>query len=140
MNSLRTLLSLTFCLVFFAACAGAGAKEEPVNYLLSPADFQKKMAETQNEIVIDLRSHHELHAIGPIAGARQLDFNGGVFEKVQGNFPKEGNTYMLYCNSGNRSAKAAEMMKAAGIKNVYDMDGGIQAWRAAGLPVQAHSH
>lgn len=126
---------------FLSACAGGGAKEAAaVNYLLSPADFQKKMAETQNEIVIDLRSHGELHQIGPINGARQLDFNGGVFENVSKNFPKEGNTYMLYCGGGGRSAKAVEMMKAAGIENIYELDGGITAWRNAGLPVQAHSH
>lgn len=126
----------------FSACAGSGAEEKVLadNYLLSPADFQKKMAETQNEVLIDLRTHGELHQIGPITGARLLDFNGGVFDKVSANFPKEGNTYMIYCNSGGRSAKAVEKMKAAGIKNIYELDGGISAWKQAGLPVQAHSH
>jgi len=139
MKNLFTALSLLFAFAFFSSCAGTGEKQAE-NYLLSAADFQKKMAETNNEVLIDLRSHGELHQIGPIASARLLDFNGGVFEKIHVNFPKEGNTYMLYCNSGNRSAKAVEMMKTAGIENVYELDGGIQAWKAAGLPIQAHSH
>lgn len=138
---IQTLSPILFVLLLFSACAGGAAEEKAaVSHLLAPADFQKMLSETQNEILIDLRSHGELHQIGPISGARALDWNGGVFQKIYGNFPKEGNTFMLYCQSGGRSAKAVEMMKNEGFTNVYELEGGIQAWKQAGLPVQRHSH
>ena len=41
---------------------------------------------------------------------------------------------VVYCRSGRRSAKAAEQLRTAGF-TVYDLDGGITAWKAAGKPV-----
>ena len=43
--------------------------------------------------------------------------------------------YVLYCNSGNRSADAAQLMTDLGFSEVYEVDGGIQGWLGAGLPV-----
>ena len=40
------------------------------------------------------------------------------------------------CAVGGRSAWACEMMMAAGYENVVNVEGGTQAWFAAGLPVQ----
>jgi thioredoxin len=42
--------------------------------------------------------------------------------------------YFVYCLSGGRSTGAAEFMRNNGIKNVYELTGGIIKWRAAGLP------
>lgn len=41
----------------------------------------------------------------------------------------------LICRSGNRAAKACERFLAAGLTNVVNVEGGTQAWDAAGLPV-----
>ncbi|MCZ7537225.1 MAG: rhodanese-like domain-containing protein [Acidimicrobiia bacterium] len=41
----------------------------------------------------------------------------------------------LYCESGRMSAIAAEALLAAGYTDVADLDGGMQAWEAAGLPI-----
>lgn len=35
---------------------------------------------------------------------------------------------VLYCNSGNRSRFAADLLEDAGFSSVYDIDGGIVAW------------
>ena len=42
---------------------------------------------------------------------------------------------VVYCRSGKRSAMATEQLRAAGF-TVYDLDGGITAWIAAGKPVE----
>jgi rhodanese-related sulfurtransferase len=39
------------------------------------------------------------------------------------------------CAVGARSAWACEMMMAAGYENVVNVEGGTQAWFAAGLPI-----
>ena len=41
---------------------------------------------------------------------------------------------VVYCRSGRRSAMAATQLRAAGF-TVYDLEGGINAWKAAGKPV-----
>ncbi|MGJ8642418.1 MAG: rhodanese-like domain-containing protein [Luteolibacter sp.] len=41
---------------------------------------------------------------------------------------------VVYCRSGKRSAMAAKQLRAAGF-TVYELDGGITAWKAAGKPV-----
>jgi len=45
-----------------------------------------------------------------------------------------GTVYLL-CASGIRATKAAEKLKAAGLDDVVVVEGGTNAWAAAGLPV-----
>jgi len=134
MNKLIAFVAITMLLL--GACAGPSG---PVNKVLSPSDFKDKIEELNNEILVDLRSHGELHQTGPIKGARNLDFNSGRFLAAVAGFEKD-QPIMLYCASGGRSASAAKQLKEEGFTNVYDLDGGVTAWKAAGLPVSAHRH
>jgi len=43
---------------------------------------------------------------------------------------------VVYCAGGFRSSAAASLLRAKGFADVADVLGGIEAWRAAGLPVQ----
>ena len=42
---------------------------------------------------------------------------------------------ILHCASGGRSALAAATLAAMGYRDVAHLDGGLAAWREAGLPV-----
>ncbi len=42
---------------------------------------------------------------------------------------------LVVCEAGRRAALAAVKLRSAGIGEVYILDGGLGAWRAAGLPV-----
>jgi hydroxyacylglutathione hydrolase len=42
----------------------------------------------------------------------------------------------LHCQGGTRSAIAASLLQAHGFTDVANVAGGIQAWKAAGLPIQ----
>ena len=42
---------------------------------------------------------------------------------------------ILMCNEGYASSLAAATLQAMGFARATDLDGGFQAWRAAGLPV-----
>jgi len=44
-------------------------------------------------------------------------------------------TLYVICKSGNRSKKACEKFLSAGYENVISIEGGTQAWEAAGFPV-----
>lgn len=43
---------------------------------------------------------------------------------------------VFVCEVGQRSAVAAELASAAGMQHVFNLEGGMQAWRNAGLPVE----
>ena len=43
--------------------------------------------------------------------------------------------YLIHCHSGSRSGKTFQKMKSKQFKEVYNMQGGITAWKYASLPV-----
>jgi rhodanese-related sulfurtransferase len=43
---------------------------------------------------------------------------------------------IVTCRSGNRSGQATAFLREQGFENVHNMEGGINAWEAAGLPVE----
>ncbi len=42
---------------------------------------------------------------------------------------------IFYCEMGQRSAVACEFAASLGLVNVYNLEGGMQAWRQLGYPV-----
>ena len=48
--------------------------------------------------------------------------------------PKD-KTVLIICRSGNRSAQARDQLRAAGYPQTTSIDGGMNAWIEAGLPV-----
>lgn len=59
------------------------------------------------------------------------------YDQIQarpGEFPRANDArIVLYCRSGRMSAEAARALVALGYTNVIDLDGGMIAWKAAGL-------
>jgi rhodanese-related sulfurtransferase len=43
---------------------------------------------------------------------------------------------VLYCRSGNMSTEASTVLAGMGYSRVYNLVGGFNAWRAAGLPMK----
>ena len=81
---------------------------------------------------VDVREDDEWRA-GRARGAIHL--GKGVIERdIETKIPNQDEEIILYCGGGFRSALVAEALQKMGYKNVVSMDGGIRAWRAAGLP------
>ncbi|MDQ2687074.1 MAG: rhodanese-like domain-containing protein [Armatimonadota bacterium] len=54
-------------------------------------------------------------------------------ERRAGDLPTD-RPVLVMCQSGGRSAIAAERLRALGMDNISDVQGGFNAWRQAGLP------
>jgi rhodanese-related sulfurtransferase len=50
--------------------------------------------------------------------------------------PQLEDLVILMCNEGYQSSLAAATLQQLGFARATDLDGGFQAWRAAGLPIQ----
>jgi len=45
---------------------------------------------------------------------------------------------IVYCNTGGRGALAAQTLKTLGYERAANLDGGMKAWKEAGLPIAEH--
>lgn len=121
-----------FLSVFFIAILGVlpdaqaqtAAKEET----LSSKKFEKKMKK-KNTVVLDVRTTEE-YASGHIPHAQNMDVQQENFTNQVQSLDKS-KTYLLYCRSGKRSAKALNIMKENGFDKVYHLQGGITEWKGA---------
>ena len=86
-----------------------------------------------NTIVIDVRTPSE-YSEGHLDGAVNIDVQDANFGTILGQLPTDGD-YVVYCRSGNRSAKAVEIMKAAGFTNVVDAGGVNDASTKTGIAI-----
>ena len=81
-------------------------------------------------LLVDVREANE-YAFERIHGA--LLYPLSTFDPKA--LPTEGRRLVLQCGSGKRSLMAAHKLQAAGHGDLTHLAGGIQAWKAAGLPV-----
>lgn len=78
-------------------------------------------------LLLDVRTREE-HALCAIAGAKLIPLHE-LAERMP-ELKDQEQEIIVYCKSGMRSAKACEMLSAAGFRNVHNMAGGITRWAA----------
>ena len=151
MRSKFNLIALTLAVGLGAASCGSSKTSAPVtavpvtsaaaaaaaNYqLLAPTAADALLRDPPNKLVVlDVRTPAEF-AAGHIAGAIDIDLTAATFAGEAAKLDPQ-TPYLVYCHSGNRSAQAVAFLKQHGFKSIYELQGGIAAWQAAGLPVVA---
>lgn len=105
---------------------------EEIKTSLTPAEFAKKMRELPSAPVLDVRTPAEF-ADGYILNAINYDWKGTEFAKQIALLDKTKPVF-VYCLSGGRSGAAAEKMRSEGFKEVYELEGGMMAWRSQNMP------
>lgn len=76
--------------------------------------------------VIDVRSAQET-AAGIIPGALLIPVD--ELEARKGEIPNDGKRTLLYCAAGGRSAAACDFLTSQGYRELYNLAGGIGAWK-----------
>jgi len=124
---MKKLIAIIFASTLALTSCGGSAVTS-----MGAADFQKKTQEA-GVVVLDVRSAGEFYA-GHIKGAINIDVDGMTFDGDIAQLVKS-KSYAVYCHSGRRSGIAVGKMSDVGFTSLFNLDGGIQAWQSAGLPL-----
>ncbi|WP_221929957.1 rhodanese-like domain-containing protein [Fodinibius sediminis] len=125
----RRFLAGVFAVMGLVIVLGACSSDSPVKRI-SAEEFQQKIEEEPG-VIIDVRTKDEYNAGHLAMVDEHHDLLNGDFEAHLKSLDKE-KTYYLYCRSGNRSGKAADLMAQNGFKKVYNI-GGFEDLVQAGL-------
>ena len=136
---LRTNAALGLLLtVFLAACGSQPAADTDVrvpvdgggSYVDITAARLADMLEAKDFTLVNVHIPYD----GEIAPT-DLFIPFDEVEDRLADLPAREAKIVLYCRSGSMSAIAARTLVAAGYTNVWNLDGGMNAWRALGYPV-----
>jgi monothiol glutaredoxin len=107
---------------FFVENSKAPPRVKPMT-----ADVLKKLLETEPKrvVLLDVRPEGERN-LASIPGHKPLDTT--ALESLES--LASDVRVVLYCHHGHRSRAAAEQLLGRGLKNVYNLDGGIDAYAA----------
>ena len=87
--------------------------------------------------LVDVRSAAEF-SLGHIPNSQNIDVLSPSFDDDIKLLDKS-KPVMVYCKSGNRSAKCSKKLQAAGFIKIYDLDGGISKWKHQGYDIKVKS-
>jgi adenylyltransferase/sulfurtransferase len=104
--------------------AGDGVEPDGAVASLSVQELKQKMDAREPFTLIDVREPWE-YEIAQIAGSRLIPL-GELPERIT-ELPREG-VLVIQCHSGVRSEEGARLLQTAGFANVYNLEGGIEAW------------
>ena len=123
---MKKLLSVLVVASFLlTACGGGGSNVSN----LTVNDFATKISDA-SVTLLDVRTSAE-YSSGHIAGATNIDFESGHFERDLKSLIKS-KSYAVYCRSGNRSGQATAIMAKDGFTSIFNLSGGIINWTASG--------
>lgn len=112
--------------LLFAACA-------PKFPTLTPDEFAQAISQS-DIVLVDVRTPEEF-AAGHIAGAINIDWRDSAFANQAAEHLDKSKTIAIYCKAGRRSHAAAGKLYSMGYKNIVELQGGIEAWQAAGKDI-----
>ena len=133
---MRTLIASALALLA-AACgdpADAPDPETPPPPPVENLDAEEAAAMIDEVLVLDVRTPRE-HESGAIAGSVNVDWQSDDFAERVAMLPKD-KPVLVHCERGGRSTAALDVLREAGFERIVHLDGGMSAWREAGLPIE----
>lgn len=139
----RILLAPILCLMLLGVPTisfTAQAQPAPV-YVLQAKDLDGSLRKAKNGTpegkgfyLVDVRTPEE--HIGGIIPGTDININHTDIAKRHTEIgAKKDDHIVMYCQSGQRSNMAAEVLVSLGYQYVYNLQGSMNAWRASGFPV-----
>jgi rhodanese-related sulfurtransferase len=119
--------------------AGVEREDKPLYQDVTVDEAKKLIDINDNIFIIDVRTQQEYDE-GHVPGSILMPVD--EFEKtVSEGEILPGKTVLIYCQSGNRSSRAADILSKTGYNYVEDqsvnnMLGGFSEWQSKGYPVE----
>ena len=130
-NGMKRIITSLLTLLGLAACSQQGYENTDVDAFASRIT-------NQDVVLLDVRTAEEYND-GHIQNAINIDVKqDGFIEEAKSTLPTD-KTIAVYCRSGKRSAKAAGLLAKEGFK-IVNLEGGIMAWKNAGMPVEKNEN
>lgn len=112
---------------FLSSIFGVKTLQSEAVEIIGANTFKQKINK-HNVNLFDVRTAVEFNR-GTIKNAINVDFFNKIkFLKHFENLDKSEPVY-LFCRSGNRSNKAAQLLAKQGFAKIYDLQGGYIAWK-----------
>lgn len=128
-------LALIVLALFSTACSAAtpaASSSEPYRNI-SVTDLNQMLSNGESVFVLDVRTPQEYTVDGHVAGSTLIpvDEVAARLSEIPTDQP-----VACFCRSGNRSQVACQTLADAGYTNLLNVEGGIGAWKSAGLPFE----
>ena len=143
---MKKLSFLTLCIAAVGLAQTPAAQPKSTAYQSLVQDAKTRVKEVNveqlkalktsgdNFTLIDVREDSEWTA-GHAAGA--VHMSKGIIERdIESKVPQKTAKLVLYCGGGSRSALAADALLKMGYSNVLSLEGGMGAYKSAGLPTE----
>lgn len=111
---------------------------------VTPQEAQQRLDQDPGALVVDVRDAEDIPSTG-LAG-RGLNISLGMLPvKADQELPEEwrdsrlqdrSRQIVVTCQTGENAARGGKLLKEMGFTNVSYMEGGMEAWNAAGLPTE----
>lgn len=128
---MRSTLSIFAFLLWIAAWAQPVTEGSKFDPELDVPEFKAAMEDPGVQL-IDVRTSREF-STGHIPGSINVDWTAPDFETTFTRLDRE-RPVLLYCAMGGRSDQAREFLEGKGY-NAQHLEGGIGAWKEAGMPI-----
>jgi rhodanese-related sulfurtransferase len=138
----RLLFVLVLSTLFIAACAGsnAPAASSQSATVLVPGGSYTNVSATQLKTMLDRKDFTFVNVHIPYEGEIANTDAFVPYNEIEKNLDKlpadKNAKIILYCRSGRMSTLAAEALVRLGYSNVWNIEGGMIAWEALGLPLK----
>jgi len=118
----------------------ACSMNQPVNVsregpAIAPAFLAEQLQRGGRGRLLDVRTGAEFRA-AHVEGFRCIPLHELNEAAVEDAFDDSEAPLFVMCQSGGRAAKACEKLRGAGVGDVVLIEGGMNAWQEAGLPVK----
>lgn len=125
LTSAFAVLSVALVLVLWRERAAGASRVDPQQ--------ATRLMNKEQALVIDLRDNNAFSQ-GHIVGAKNIPHTR-LSQEIADLAKYKSKPVILICDLGRNSASSGTLMRKQGFEKVVMLSGGIQAWRAAGLPL-----
>lgn len=113
---------------------------------ISPDEAHQRLQQDSNALLVDVRDAADIPSTGLATGAVNISL-GMLPVRADLEPPEESRDFrfrdrsrqiITTCEDGPNGARGAKLLKDMGFTNVSYVEGGMEAWKNAGLPLGLH--